>query len=110
MRGPDAGYIFEPRLNDAFCAALPVKTHRESVRFVANLLDQVKDRGMVLQPDGLIFLTEDVDDFFLLGDAGDGLIDHFKLLQRRRGGVQLAQSAVDQDQAREGFFSICRRR
>ena len=100
----DAGNILQARLNGALRAALPVKTHGEAVRFIANLLDQMKDRGVVFQPDGLILLPEDVNDFFLLGNAGDGLVDDFELFERRRGRVQLAESAVDQDQARERFL------
>jgi hypothetical protein len=81
----DAGDVFQPRLNGAFRAALPVKTHGEAVRFIANLLDQVKDRGMMLQPYRLILLAEDIDNLFLLGNARDRLVDDFKCFKSRGG-------------------------
>ncbi len=40
----DSGNVFQARLNGAFRAALPVKAHGEAMRFIANLLDQMKDR------------------------------------------------------------------
>ena len=67
--------------------ALAVETHGKPMGFVTNLLDQVKDRGMVFQTDGLILLPQDIDDFFLLGDARESLIDDFELFERRRRRV-----------------------
>ena len=87
-----------------------MKGDGEAVRFVANLLDQVQQRRMLVQADGFVFLSEDEEDFFLLGDGGDGLVDDFEFFERLRGGVQLSQAAVDQDQAGQGFFSACTRR
>ena len=59
---------------------------------------------MVFQANGLILLPEDVDDFLLLGNAGDGLIDDFQFLQRRRGRVELAEASVNQNEAGERLF------
>jgi hypothetical protein len=73
----DPGNVFQSGLNGAFGAALPVKTHCESVRLIPNLLDEMKDRGVMLQPDRLILLAEHKNNFFLFRDARDGLVDHF---------------------------------
>jgi hypothetical protein len=100
----DSRDILKARLNGAFRAALPMKTHSEAVRFIANLLDEMKDRRVALQPNGLILLAEDINNFFLLGNAGDRLVDDFQLFERRRSRVQLADPAVDQDQSRERFL------
>ena len=102
----NAGNIFKACLNRALRAALAVKTDGKSVSFVADLLDQMKDRRMAFQADGLILLPEDVDDFLLLGNAGDGLIDDFQLFQRRRGRMELAEAAVNENQAGERLFFL----
>src|ERR1700676_2167155 len=86
----DSGNILQPRMNGAFAAPLPVKADDEAVRFVANLLDQMKDRGMMLQPDRLVFLAQNVNNFFLFRNAGDGLVDDFEFFERPAGGGQLA--------------------
>jgi len=36
--------------------------------FVADHLDQMQDGGMMVENDGVVFLSVDVDDFFALGD------------------------------------------
>jgi hypothetical protein len=100
----DAGNVFQPCLNRAFRAALPMKTHGEAVRFIADLLDEMKDRGVMFQPDGLILLAEDKNNLFLFGNAGDGLIDDFEFFERRCGRMKLADSAIDQDQPRKRFL------
>src|SRR5216684_2982462 len=43
----------------------------------------------MLQPDGLILLAEDVDNFFLFGNAGDGLVNDLELFERRRSRMKL---------------------
>ena len=54
----------------------------------------------MVEHDGFVLAPEHVENLFFLGDAGHGLIDDFELFERLRRGVQLADSAVDQDQAR----------
>ena len=58
---------------------------------------------MAVEHDGLVFLAVEVEDFFLLGDAGEGLVDDGERFEGFGGGVELADAAVDQDQAGEGL-------
>lgn len=102
----DAGDVLEARLNRALRSPLAMESHGESVRFIANLLNEMENGRVMLQPDRLIFLSEDEDDLVLFRDARDGLVDHFELFERRTGRVQLADSAVDQDQPGEGLLLL----
>jgi len=52
-----------------------MKSYGEAVSFVADLLNQMQDWRMALQADRLVLLPEDIDNFLLLGDAGDSLVD-----------------------------------
>ncbi len=54
----------------------------------------------MVERDRFVFLSVDVDDLFALGDGGQRLVDDLERLECLRGGVQLAEAAVDQDQAR----------
>ena len=83
----------------AGAAALPMETHGETMGFVADLLDQMQDRGVSFQNDRFVLLAEDVENFFFFGDAGHRLIDDLQGFERLRGGVQLPQPAVDENQA-----------
>ena len=69
MRGlrPDAGDIVEGAVGLPLASALPVESDGKAVGFIADLLDQMQDRRMMLQDNGLIFLTQDIEDFFFLG-------------------------------------------
>ena len=58
----------------------------------------------MVERDRFVFLSVYVDDLLALGDGGQRLVDDLDRLQRLRGCVQLAQSAVDQDQA--GHFLL----
>jgi len=71
-----------------------MKGHREAVGFVANLLDQLQHGRVTVKNDRFIFLAENVEDFFLLGDAGRGLIDDLQGFQSLGRGVKLAQAAI----------------
>ena len=70
-----AGNVFQAGLNRALCPALAMKSYCEAVSFVADLLNQMQDWRMALQADWLVLLPEDIDNFLLLGDAGDSLVD-----------------------------------
>ena len=76
-----------------------MKRHRESMRFVANLLNQMQNRRVPFEHDGLIFPPQYVKNFFLLCDARERLIDDGKFFERFGRGVKLADSAVNQNQA-----------
>ena len=80
-------------------AALTVEGDREAMSFVANLLDQMQHRRMMVEDHGLIFTTENVENLFFLGDAGHRLIDDGEFVEGFGGGVELADAAVNQDQA-----------
>jgi len=56
-------------------STLPVEGNSKPVRFVANLLDQLKNRRVAVKNNGLILAPEDIEDFFFLRDAGHRLID-----------------------------------
>src|SRR5260370_16364910 len=94
------------RWDGAVWAAVAVESYGKAVGLIADLLDQMEDRRMMFQADRLILLPEDVDDFLLLGDTGDSLVDDFEFFQRRGGRVELAESAVDQDEAGEGLLFL----
>jgi len=80
-------------------APLAMKADRETMRFVANLLDQMKHRGVAIENARFVFLAENVKNLVFLGDAGHGLIDDLQGVQRLRRGVKLSNSAVNQNQA-----------
>ena len=58
-----------------FAAALAVKRDGETVSLVADLLDEMKNRRVAVEDDGLVFLAVNVKNFFFFGDAGERLID-----------------------------------
>ena len=76
----------------------------KAMRLVANLLNEMKYGRMMLKDNGLVLLAEDVENFFFFGDAGQRLIDNLQRIQRLRSGVELADTAVDENQAGERFF------
>ena len=88
----------------AFASALAVEGDGEAVRFVADLLDKVQDWRMPLEDDRFVLLAVDVKDFFFFGDAGERLIDDLERFEGFGGGVQLADSAVNQDQTGHRFL------
>src|SRR5690348_1070328 len=72
----------ERSLDAAFGPALPVESHGEAMSLVSNLLDQVQDRRMMVQPDRLVFSPVNVQNLFLLRDARERLINHLEPLLR----------------------------
>src|SRR5438105_3487983 len=64
---PDAGNVAESGFCLTLAAAVAVKGHRETVCFIANLLDEMKHRGVAVQNAGLVFLAKDVENFFFFG-------------------------------------------
>ena len=61
---------------------------------------------MVVERYGFAFATKDVEYLFFLGDAGEGLIDDLKFFERLCRGMQLPDSAVNQDQAGQRFVLL----
>ena len=76
----------------------------EAMGFVADHLHQMQDGRMMVENDGVVLLSVDVDDFFSLSDRGQRLVDDFEGFERLGGGVELSQAAVDQHQAGHGLF------
>ncbi len=88
----------------ALSAPLAVERHREAVRLVADLLDEVQHGRVALQNDGLIFLAQHVKNFLFFRDAGYGLIDDLQRFECLGSGMKLADSTIDQDQPGKLFF------
>ena len=66
-----AGDVVEFAGAVAHFAAFAVVADRETMRLVADLLDDVEDGRAAVEDDGIVFLTVDVDDLFALGDRGE---------------------------------------
>src|ERR1017187_6290735 len=71
-------------------AALAMEGYGEAMGFVADHLHQMQDGRMMVENYGVVFLSIDIDDFFSLGDRGQGLVDDFEGFERLGGGVELA--------------------
>ena len=97
MRGAraDAGNAIESGFCLARGTALPMECDGKAMRLVTDLLDEMKHRRMVFENDGLIFLAEDIKNFFLFGDAGHRLVDDLQRIEGLGGGVQLADATVN---------------
>jgi len=76
-------------------STLPVEGDRKPMRFVANLLDQLKHRRVAVENDRLILAPEDIKNFLFLRDAGHRLIDDLQFFQRLRGRMQLADPSIN---------------
>src|SRR5579883_778714 len=81
-----------------------METDGETMSVVANLLDQVEQGRMPLEANGFVLLAEHIKYLFLFGDGRDGLIDDFELFEGLSRGMELPESAIDQDQA--GHFPV----
>ena len=99
--GADAGDFAEGGFGLALGAAEAVEGDGETVGLVADRLDEVEDGVVAVELDGLVFLAVEVEDFFFFGDAGEGLVDDGEGFEGFGGGVELADAAVDEDQAGE---------
>ena len=86
--GADSGDVEQFRIAVAHGAALAVVADGEAVALVANHLHEMQHGRAAVEDDGLIFVAVEVDDFFALGDGGEGLggeAELFQALRRRRG-------------------------
>ena len=84
----------------AHLAAFAMERDREAVGFVADQLYQVQHRIVVIEDDRIVLLSVDVDDLFALSDRSQRLAGDLQRFERLRRSVQLADAAVDEDQAR----------
>jgi hypothetical protein len=75
----------------------------EAVALVADELHQVQDGGAAVEDDGILLVAVEVDDFFALGDGGQRLRCDAERFEGFGSGVELAEAAVDEDEAGEGF-------
>jgi hypothetical protein len=96
--GAYAGDVEEFGVAVAHGAALAVVTDGEAVALVANELDEMEYGGTAVKDDGLVFVAVEVDDFFALGDGGQGLRREAEGFERFGSGVQLAQAAVNENE------------
>src|ERR1700682_670862 len=85
-------------------AAELMKSYREAMCLVANLLDQVQNRRVSLEFDGFVFLSEHINYFFFFGNACQRLVDDLQFLERCCRGMQLPDSAVNQYEAWQRFI------
>src|SRR5579859_64781 len=92
-----AGNFEERGSGLTFGAALAMESDGETMSLVANLLNQMQDGRMPIENDGFVFLAKDVENFFFLGDAGEGLINDLQRIESLRGGVELADASVDEN-------------
>jgi len=70
-----------------------MEAYGETMRFVANLLNQVQDGRMAIQNAWFIFLAEDIENLFFFRDAGDRLVDDLQQFQSLRRSMQLPDAA-----------------
>jgi len=96
VRAPTPGWREAPNRGRASRGACVIGDG-EAVRFVANALDEMQDRRAAVEDDGLVLLAVEVDDFFALGNGGEGLGGQPEGFEGFGGGVELADSAVDED-------------
>jgi hypothetical protein len=75
----------------------------EAVALVADELDEMEDGRMAVEDDRLLLVAVEVDDFFALGDGGERLRGEAERFESFGGGVELAESAIDEDERGEGF-------
>ena len=54
---------------------LAVEGHGKTVGFIADQLNQMQYRRVMVECDRFVFLPIDVDDFLALGDRGQRLVD-----------------------------------
>ena len=80
-------------------AAFAVKGYGKAVSLVANELHDVEDGRVVVNANRLILTAVDVDDFFPFRDRGQGLVDDADGFEGFSGGMELADTAVDEDEA-----------
>src|SRR5436190_24214014 len=88
----------------AYLPALAVEGYRKRMRFVADQLDQMQHRRVMIKDYLFILWPENVNNFFTLGNRRQRLIDDLQSRQSFSSGMKLSQSAVDQDQAGHLFL------
>src|SRR6266481_7898901 len=71
----DSGNIAQHCLRLPLAAPLAMEGDAETMRLVANLLDQMQHRRVTVQDARVIFLAEDIKNLFFLGNAGHRLVD-----------------------------------
>ena len=103
-RFADAGNLAQFGGAVADLPTLAVESHCKAVGFVADLLHQMQHGRMMVEHDGIIFLSIDVDDLFSFGDGRQRLIDDLESFERLGSGMQLPQATVDQHQAWHGLL------
>src|ERR1700752_4804751 len=78
----------------------------ETMGLVANELDQMQHRRMVIEHDGISLLDVDVENLFALRNGCEGLVDDRKGFEGLGRSMELPQAAVDQYQAGHRFLFL----
>jgi hypothetical protein len=102
----DAGDVQELRVAVAHLAALAMIADGEAMALVSDELNEMQDGRAAVEDDGVVFLAVEIDDFLALGDGGQRLAGEAERLESFGRGVELAQAAVNEDEAGKGvgFF------
>ena len=66
--------------------------------FIANELDEMKDRRAAVENNGLVLVAVEIDHFLAFGNGGEWLRGEAEGFQRLSGGMELAESAVNQNE------------
>src|SRR6185312_1582275 len=84
----------------AHLAAFAMEGDSEAMRLVTDHLDQMQHRIVMIEDNGIVLLSVDVDDLLAFGDRGKRLAGYLQAFQRLRRRVQLADAAIDENQTR----------
>src|SRR3984957_10571257 len=90
----------------AHLAALAMEGYGEAVGFVPNELNQMQYGGVVVERDGVFFLSIDVKNFFAFSNGGERLIDDLMRFQGLGCRVKLPQASIDEHQAGHRLFFL----
>src|SRR5882762_10998476 len=81
-----------------------MERHGEAMSFIADHLNQMEHRRMMVEHDRIVFLSVDVDDLFALGDRSKREVDDLEGLERLCCRVKLPDAAIDQYEARQALL------
>ena len=87
-------------------AALAMIADGEAVALVADELNEMEDGRAAVEDDGLLLVAVEVDDLFALGDGGEWRAGEAEGFEGLGGGVELAETAVDEDERGEGYVAL----
>src|SRR5271166_1395612 len=80
--------------------------HGEAMGFVADQLNQMQHRRMMIERNRILLLSVDIENLLALSDGGEWLVDNLERFQSLGGRVQLSESAVDEDETRHRLLFL----